>query len=161
MTGHAERSMPIRALILVEKRVLNPLFERILQSPIHPLLSSHLAIIEYEGQVSGNWIRTPVVYGRLGKSIVATTDRNATTWWKNFRGGHPATLWIKGRPIAMYGQATLDTTEIVEAYAELSDRSRVWRWTTRGLGVSPTASKDEREAATEDVVLIVFDECPS
>ncbi len=156
MADTPESSVPKRAVIWIEKRVVNPLVERVLKSPIHPLLSWRLTLLEYEGRVSGNRITTPVIYGRLGKSIVATTDRNVTNWWKNFRSSHPATLWIDGQPVEMTGQAELDPTEIVDVYTQLSDKSRVWRWTTRGLGVQPNAPKDEREDAATDVVLVVF-----
>lgn len=156
MTSSSEASVLKQAVMWVERGVVNPLVERILESPIHPLLSRRLALLKYQGQVSGNWITTPVIYGRLGKSIVATTDRNETNWWKNFRGGHPATLWIEGQPIEMNGQAELDPTEIVDAYTELGDQSWVWRWATRGLGIQPTAPIDEREAAATDVVMVIF-----
>jgi len=102
-------------------------------------------------------ITTPVIYGRLGESIVATTDRNATDWWKNFRGGHPATLWIAGRPIEVTGRAELDPAGIADAYAELGDRSRVWRWVDRGLGVRSTAPRGDPESAATEVVLVVFE----
>ena len=129
MANAPEASVPKRVVMWVEKGVVNPLVERILRSPIH---------------------------GQLGKSIVATTDRNATNWWKNFRDGHPATLWVEGQPVEMTGREELDPAEITDAYTELGYRSGAWRWATRGLGVQPTAPRDERERAATDVVLVVF-----
>lgn len=157
MTDGPEASLPKRAMLWVENDVVNPLVERILRSPVHPLLSWRLALLEYEGRVSGNRITTPVIYGRLGTSVVATTDRHVTNWWKNFRGGHPATLWIDGQPVDLTGRAELDPAAITDAYTKLGYRSLAWRWATKGLGVQPTAPREEREAAAADVVLVVFD----
>lgn len=157
MAKTPEASVPTRAVMWLETRVVNPVVERILRSPLHPLLSWRLALLEYEGRVSGKTITTPVMYGQLDNSVVVTTDRNATDWWKNFRDGHPATLWLGGQPVEVTGRAKLDPTEIADAYIELSTRSRVWRWVIRGLGIQPTAPRDEIEAATTDVVLVEFD----
>lgn len=140
----------------IEQTFINPGIERILRSSLHHLLSWRLALLEYDGHVTGNRRSTPVIYGRVGNSIVTTTDRHATTWWKNFRSSHSATLLINGEPIELKGQAELDPTKIEPIYAELSDQSWMWRFVIRLLGVNCGTQNAESDAMKGDIVLVVF-----
>jgi len=54
MANDSEVSVRRRAVMWIERRVVNPLVERILRSPAHRLLSWRLALLGYEGRVSGN-----------------------------------------------------------------------------------------------------------
>ena len=146
--------LPTRVAMEVETRLVNPLVERLLRSRLHWLLSRRFAVLSYEGRVSGNRITTPVLYERDGGDLVVTTAQNEVTWWKNFRGGHPATLWVRGAPVETMGRAVIEP-EAVEAWVEdLRNRSGLWRVIVRGLSAA-ASGQGERESGA-DLVIVRF-----
>ncbi|MDQ2050693.1 nitroreductase/quinone reductase family protein [Natronolimnohabitans sp. A-GB9] len=156
-TGH-DASVPVRLAIELEKRVVNPLVERLLRSRFHWLLSRHLAVLSYDGRISGTRVTTPLLYERDGEAFVVTTGRDEVTWWKNFREGYPATLRIAGEPIAVTGRAITDPDRLVPWLAELVDRSRLWRFLLRRYADRTGTEWSERAltAAAENLVAVRF-----
>jgi hypothetical protein len=56
------------------------------------------------GRRSGRRYTIPVGYHDVGDAIVVmVSDAGHRQWWRNFRGGAPATLWLRGRPVAAHG----------------------------------------------------------
>ena len=145
-----------RALVRVESRVVNPPVERLLRSRLHWLVSGRLVLLSYEGRVSGNRITTPVLYERDRDDVVVVTSRDDANWWKNFRGGHPATLWLRGEPVEVTGKTVLDASEIADWLVYLGARSWLWRRLLGRFGVSARNSLDELEAAVENLVVVRF-----
>ena len=58
----------------------------ILNSPLHPLMSTSTAIIHVTGRKSGRIYSIPVNYERDGNEVMMTSGWDRT-WWKNLRGG--------------------------------------------------------------------------
>ncbi|ARS90137.1 hypothetical protein [Natrarchaeobaculum aegyptiacum] len=143
----------VRSAMWIERRLVNPIVDRILRSRLHPLLSGRLAVLSYEGRVSGERFSTPVLYERDGETIAVTTGRRAVTWWKNFRNPHPATLWIGGEPIETTGQAITDADAIAAWTDELTHRSRLWRLLFEGGRVIGDSSASPEERARAFVVV--------
>jgi len=56
----------------------------VLRSPLHPLLSSKMLLLEFAGRRSGRSYATPVNYHQDGSTVLITTD---SPWFKNFTGG--------------------------------------------------------------------------
>jgi hypothetical protein len=70
----------------------------LLRSPLHPLLDAKVQLIRYTGRRSGAEHRTPTQYVELGHGQVAILvgDPDRKNWWKNFDGGWPLDLLIRG-----------------------------------------------------------------
>lgn len=135
-----------------ETRIVNPLVERLLRSRLHWLLSWRFAVLSYEGRVSGNRISTPVLYEPDGGDLVVTTARSEVIWWRNFRCGHPATLWVRGERVETTGRA-ITAPKSVEAWTdELANRSGLWRVVLRGLRAA-ASGQGERERGADLVVV--------
>jgi len=91
----------------VFERVVNPLFERLLRSPLHGLVSDSLLLVTFTGRQSGREFTTPVGYEQRGDSLYVTTQTDRT-WWKNLRGGASVTVRLRGE--TRHGE-----TEVLEA----------------------------------------------
>ncbi|MEO6061961.1 MAG: nitroreductase/quinone reductase family protein [Thermoflexales bacterium] len=85
----------------------------LLRSPLHGLISSAVMLMSVKGRRSGRILSTPVNYVRVGNSLW-TVSRPERQWWRNLRGGAPATLRLAGRDVTMLGIA-LETPEDVAA----------------------------------------------
>jgi len=80
----------------IEDRVANPLVERALTSPLHPLLSWHVVLLDYAGRRSGRRYRTPVLYWPDTSGLVLVTPREETVWWTNFRTPYGCRVRLRG-----------------------------------------------------------------
>jgi len=67
-------------------------FMVVLHTPLHPLLSSRWASLEFTGRKSGRVFHTPIAYYREGDRVWITTG---SPWWKNLRNGAPVRLLLK------------------------------------------------------------------
>ncbi len=84
----------------------NAMMKWILQSPLHGMLSNNTLLITVTGRKSGQRITTPVNFVGDGDVLSVTSYRHRT-WWRNLRGGAPATVRLQGRDI----QASADVIE--------------------------------------------------
>ena len=156
MTDRKSSSRVLRLTLSLEARVVNPLVERILRSRFHGLLSGHLLLLSYEGRVSRTRITTPLLYEPIQGDFVVTTVRGEATWWRNFRGGYPATALIRGEPIDVRGVARTEPLEVAVWLRELATRSCFWRLVLRHYGVDQSHPPDRLEAAAETFVFVRF-----
>jgi hypothetical protein len=98
---------------------MNPLILRVLQSPLHPLLSWYVAVVRFEGKRSGRSYDVPFAYQRLGvgpeaRTIECVTNRRSI-WWRNLRGGSQASLLYKGRWLPAHADTNVDFAAVVDA----------------------------------------------
>jgi len=99
----------------------NGVIARILQSPMHRLLSRSTALVRYHGRRTGRTVTTPVQYARHGSGIVVLVGHpEGKTWWRNFRQGHDLEVLIGGRWEPMRGRAVIGREE-PETAARLLD----------------------------------------
>jgi len=112
----------------------NPLMIRVLTSRGHRILSAGLCVIEYEGRRTGSTHRLPVGYHEVeGTVVVSTSIAPERTWWRNFRGGHPARLCIKGRWREVQGRVLEPGTDEYRQWVEaIFRRGRV---VSKAMGV--------------------------
>jgi hypothetical protein len=76
-------------------RAINPFVRPMLGSPLHPLVSRRLMLLEYRGRTSGRTYTIPVGYVAWGDDeVVAFTSRR---WWTNLRDGRPVRVRLRGR----------------------------------------------------------------
>lgn len=90
----------------------------LLTSPLHRVVSSRWAIIEFTGRKSGRRFRTPVAYVRDGDRIVLSTD---SRWWRNFADAAPVQLRLRGRDVPGTATALADPRESADAIRRLVD----------------------------------------
>ena len=75
------------------------------------------------GRRSGRRYTIPVGYHDVGDAIVVmVSDAAHRQWWRNFHGGAPATLWLRGRPVAAHGVVVPPSSAEFGARAEQAFR---------------------------------------
>ena len=84
----------------------------IIRSPLHGIMSSKYAIIEFRGRKSGRIYRTPVAYVRDGDRILMSTD---SPWYRNVAGGAHVRMVVRGRTV----EGTADTVTDADASAAI------------------------------------------
>ena len=142
------RRPPLRLL-----RLANPVVRLVLRSPAHRLLSASLMLLTYTGHRSGRTFTIPVMYARLGDTIVAlAVAPDAKQWWRTFRIGAHARLRIAGAVSDVRGRllAGPEGRAALRAYLERFPRA------ARALGAEVSSSDDELDAALAVVALVAF-----
>ena len=85
---------------------LNPVVAWLLRSPLHPLLSGALMLLEVTGRRTGRRYWIPVGYQRDGNTITVLASRAPRKqWWRNFREPRPVAVLVRGR--TLHGWAEL------------------------------------------------------
>jgi hypothetical protein len=138
---------------MVTTSLRNRLPAAILHSRLHPLLSRTTLLLSFTGRRSGRTYATPVRYHLDGNAILITTH---SLWWHNFRGGHPARLWLRGREVAATGEAVTDPEQVAQALAAIvCAQPSYGRWVGArvGSGGQPDPA-DLRAAVARGRVLI-------
>lgn len=108
------RSRATSLLLGAESRVANPLVARVLRSSLHPLLSQWLLLLSYEGRRSGRRYTTPTLYRRTAAGVTLFTPAGATNRWRNFRGGHPISMLVRGTWHRGEGEVVTDDDAVLE-----------------------------------------------
>jgi hypothetical protein len=86
-------------------RLANPIVRRVLESPVHGLLSARLLVLTYEGHRSGGEYRIPLGYAEApdGRIVTLAAEPGGKKWWRSFAEPRPATLTVRGARIAAVG----------------------------------------------------------
>jgi hypothetical protein len=109
---------------------LNPVVAAVLGSRAHWLLSRGLALITVTGRRSGRHYTIPVGYLETSDAvIVLVNDAPSKTWWRNYLGGGPIEVLLRG--VRRHGEAlTLapDSDEFRRCAEESFRRSRFIPW---------------------------------
>ena len=93
----------------VAYKVVNPIMKALLRSPLHRLLSNSLMVLSFHGRKSGKHYHLPVGYLQKSNRLYVFSH---TPWWKNFRGGAPVTVRLRGKNIR--GTATvIDDPDVI------------------------------------------------
>ena len=101
--------------------ILNPTLKFLLRTPLHGILSGGAMILIFEGRKSGKRYEIVVVYQNLDGTLYTFS---ATSWSKNFIGGSPVALRLRGELVRA-------TARVVEDPALIG---RVIRHMARGRG---------------------------
>lgn len=150
----SESQGPSGVFRVLEARVANPILRVLLRTPIARLGGGGLVLLSYRGRRSGRRIRTPVMAVEDGEDRVVTTYREGVTWWRNFRDGHDAVLWIRGEAVPVHGRATTDESDVADWLREMRDRGNGRLLQFFGLPADPEESAIK--LAAEDVVFVRF-----
>ena len=99
-------------------KAMNVLPSAVLRSPLHPLMSSTYALIEFTGRRTGHLYSTPVAYLQDAHDVLISTD---SAWWKNFRGGAAVGMVLRGRRVRGTAHPVMDPVESVSVLRRLVD----------------------------------------
>lgn len=113
-TTAAARPAPRRPPKAVFRYGLNPLFGRLLRSPLHGRLSGRLALLTFTGRTSGKTYTIPVGYAQVDEQTLLVGT--ASGWSRNFRGGAPVRLRLRGRERTGVAEVIDDEAAMTEAY---------------------------------------------
>src|SRR5215469_5555878 len=86
-------------------KLVNAFPSIIIRSPLHPIMSSKYAIIEFKGRKSGRIYRTPVAYVRDGDEVLLSTD---SPWYRNVASGAHVRLLLRGRMVGGIADTVID-----------------------------------------------------
>lgn len=75
--------------------LLNPIVKRLLNSPLHGLMSGSVLVLYFTGRRSGIARSTPVRYLERGDELLLLTDRSGG-WWPNFKTPAAVTVQLRG-----------------------------------------------------------------
>ena len=102
-------------------RLINPLVEALLRSPLHVLVSDVLLILTYKSKKSGTVYTTPVGYERRGNALVVTSSYDGV-WWTNLRGSQPVFVRLQGTRRRGVAEVTEDPAGIAAYLDEFVER---------------------------------------
>jgi hypothetical protein len=108
-----ERVIPPRAMI----RIANPLFRRLLRSPLHGLVDEHLMLLHFRGRRSGREYAVVVGRRNIGGRLSILTS---SPWRLNLRGGVvEVEATIEGERRRGRAEIEEDPDEVAYVYANL------------------------------------------
>ncbi len=93
----------------------------LVNSPLHPVLGSGLAVITVHGRKTGRHIVTPVNVVADGDGFTATSLRSRS-WWRNLRGGAQAELRLAGQQHLVRGEVVEGHAAVVAGFARYFDQ---------------------------------------
>lgn len=97
----------------------NTVVEKLLSSPVHPVLSGSTLLIRYRGATSGNEFTVPVQYADTQQGLVVLVgDAESKTWWRNFVEIGQTRVLLKGTWVPMTAHA-LEGSRDAEAVTPL------------------------------------------
>lgn len=94
---------------------VNDLVASVLRGHLHGLMDADVMLVTMTGRKSGKPIILPVNYVREGDTLWVTSMRERT-WWRNLRGGAPATLLLKGIEVTARGEAVEDEAQVAAGF---------------------------------------------
>ncbi|SDJ93422.1 protein of unknown function [Nonomuraea maritima] len=117
----------------------------ILSSPLHPMMSRRSLLLSFTGRRSGVRYVTPVNYLQRDRELLITTRSG---WWRNFDGGGPVELRLRGRRVAAVAEAVREPTVVAEALTALVRDHRAYgRWARVRVGADGTPDTADVHAA--------------
>lgn len=138
---------------------LNPLLVALLQSRLHWPLSAGLMAVTVTGRRTGRRYTIPVGYHDVGDAIVVmVSDAAHRQWWRNFHGGAPATLWVRGRPVAARGIVVPPASTEFGARAEQAFRRARFIAGIFGIAFDPAVglTAGQRDALATYAQIVAF-----
>jgi hypothetical protein len=130
----------------------NPIMAALLRSPLHGMLSNNTMLITVKGRLSGREYTTPVSYSRQGEELWVISKRERT-WWRNLRGGAPASLLMRGQQVPAYGEAVTDESQVASMLGEFLGHNPNL---AKPLGVSMPDGRADPQDLAESAKVRVF-----
>jgi hypothetical protein len=131
-------------------------------SPFHKLISDSFVVLKYKGRRSGKLHAVPVNYVIVndsgGRRRLWITSKQERVWWRNFIGGHEATLMLQGKAVRSELFAQVGQGEVAAGLAAyLGSNSRAARYFNVRLDDHGLPNEDDLRRAAGDRVVIYAD----
>jgi len=129
-------------------KIANPVFGRILTSPLHGLVDEHLLLLHFRGRKTGRAYTVVVGHRNVeGRSAVLTSSG----WRVNFRGGAPVEVTLKGEHRRGHADLVEDPEEVARVFAGLIDKYGYER-AGRRLGIRINVDRPPTQEELIDLV---------
>ena len=142
----------------LRKRIKNFGPKTLLRSPLHRVMSGRFMLVDWTGRKTGKRYLTPVEYIERDGSIIFSTDDR---WWRNFIGGAPVALWLRGRRVPGTATPITDPEAVIAGLEALTgERESYARLANIETGRDGRTSRDELRREVERgrvLVSIVLD----
>jgi hypothetical protein len=123
-------------------RLVNPVFNRVLQSRFHPLFSKYIMLLEVTGRRTGRRYLIPV--GRHEDHGVYTVSVSGG-WRHNLIDGAPVAVVVDGRARTGLIEVVRDADEVARTFKMLSDRYGPKKASLIGLKINVSRSPTVEE----------------
>jgi uncharacterized protein YbjT (DUF2867 family) len=137
----------------VAYEIVNPVMSRLLQSPLHSLVSDSIMLLTFTGSKTGEEYTTPVGYWVKDGHLIVTTQ---SPWWRNLRGGQPVSMRVRGQHREGSATPHPDSKDVAQYVKTFIDRHGTD--VARRLGIRIHGDRrptlDELEAGVEGTVVI-------
>ena len=91
---------------------MNTIVVRLLDSPLHRLMSGSTDVIRYAGRRSGKTFTLPTQYATRGEDVIILVGRpDSKSWWRNFSEDRDIEVLIKRRWLEMVGRAVVGSVD--------------------------------------------------
>lgn len=107
-----ERVKPPETIV----RIANPIFSRILRSPLHGLVAEHLMLLHFRGRKTGHAYAVVVGHRTIDGQLGILTN---SLWRVNFRGGKEVEVTFKGERRRGHAELVENPEEVTRIYANL------------------------------------------
>ena len=101
-------------------RFANMLVSRLLQSPLHRLLSRSIDLVRYRGRRTGEQFTTPTQYAENdGELIILVGRPESKSWWRNFQQPRDIDVLVRGKWQPMVAEAIrgdLEANKLLDVY---------------------------------------------
>ena len=126
-------------------RVVNPLIQVLLRSPLHRLFSRHLMLLAFRGRKSGKMYEVVVGRHEVDGALLVPTGTTGRRWRLNFRGGTPVEVTLGGSRRRGRGALIEDAGEVARIHRMLLGRLGLKGARRLGLRVNVDREPDDDE----------------
>lgn len=139
-----ERVKPPEAMI----RIANPIFDRMLRSPLHGLVDENLLLLHFRGRKTGRSYTVVVGHRNVDGRLGVLTNSG---WRINFRGVASVELTLKGERRRGRAELVENPEEVARVYAKLIDEYGYER-AGRRLGIKINVDRPPTHEELLDVI---------
>ena len=118
------------------QRFLNTVMRGILRSPLHPMMSGRILVIDVTGRKTGKLYRIPAGYVEHDGAILIGT---AGTWRRNLAANQTVTVLLRGRPRQATAEVITDEDRCGELYRPILAKNPV-HGKYASIGIEPGGS---------------------
>ena len=134
-------------------RYFNPVSRFLLNTPLHPVMSSRLMLITFNGRVTGRPYTTPVSYVQEEDSLLVP---GGGTWWKNIETTPQTRVRLRGAWKVVTSLVVREPdalTELMRRMLAANPAIAIFTGIKRGVDGWPDAAALERERQRGFVVV--------
>lgn len=139
-------------------KLVNPFVGAILRSPLHWVFSRRLLLLEVRGRRTGRVHTFPVGYLQEADTLyVLVAEYRTKTWWRNFQGGAPAKLRLRGRTVQGTGKVLRWESDAETLTAAVDRYLAALPFVRRPLGITGGPGAPDPEALRQvarEVVMV-------